>query len=56
MAAGGAVTFIDGPLSRKKKKKNLLEDDEREKWIWAFQVQTLLQATHPTSRYEKSVV
>jgi len=53
MAAGGAVTFIDGPLSRK---KNMLEDNGREKCRWAFQVQTLLQATHPTSRYEKSVV
>lgn len=42
---GGAVMFIDGPLSRKKElecHKKRVEGDGKEKWRRVFQVRTLL--------------
>jgi len=42
---GGAVMFIDGPLSRKKElecHKKRVEGDGKEKWRQVFRVRTLL--------------
>ena len=54
MAAGGAVTFIDGRLSRKKKKH------VRRRWKgemdMGFPSTNAPPGYPPTSRYEKSVV